>query len=94
MLSLSLLFVFCSVVATLDAGTIVLTWGAFLLFDRAAGFLPPRPRAIAADARRRCQGWPRSGHRRLGLYIGEHDGMLDASGRMFGLLLLPLRADR
>ena len=33
--------------------------GAFLLFDRAAGFLPPRPHNVAADARRRCQGWPR-----------------------------------
>ena len=32
------------------------------------------------------KGWPRSGHRRLGLYIGEHDGMLGASGRMIDLL--------
>jgi hypothetical protein len=34
-----------------------------LLFDRAAGFLPPRPRIVAAGARRFCQGWPLfSGH--------------------------------
>ena len=30
----------------------------FLLFDRAAGFLPPRPRDAKAGARRSCQGWP------------------------------------
>src|SRR5215467_6716052 len=30
----------------------------FLLFDRAAGFLPPRPREGEAGARRSCQGWP------------------------------------
>ena len=30
----------------------------FLLFDRAAGFLPPRPREAKAGARRYCQGWP------------------------------------
>jgi hypothetical protein len=54
----------------------------FLLFDRAAGFLSPRPRIAAAVARRRCQGWPRSGHRRLGLYIGEYGGMLVVSGRL------------
>src|SRR5215467_13895536 len=30
----------------------------FLLFDRAAGFLPPRPREAKAGARRCCQGWP------------------------------------
>jgi hypothetical protein len=36
---------------------------AFLLFDRAAGFLPPRPRIVQAGARRCCQGWPLfSGH--------------------------------
>jgi len=60
------------------------------LFDRAAGFLSPRPRIAAAGARRRCQGWPRSGHRRLGLYIGEHGGMLVASGRLLFLLFLAL----
>ena len=30
----------------------------FLLFDRAAGFLPPRPREAKAGARRCGQGWP------------------------------------
>jgi hypothetical protein len=30
----------------------------FLLFDRAAGFLPPRPQILTAVARRSCQGWP------------------------------------
>jgi hypothetical protein len=57
---------------------------AFLLFDRAARFLSPRPHIIAADARRCCQGWPLvSGHRRLGLYCIEHDGILMGSGRIF-----------
>ncbi len=31
---------------------------SLLLFDPAGGLLPPRPQMIAADARRRCQGWP------------------------------------
>ena len=35
----------------------VLLSGPFLLFDRAAGFLSPRPRIVVADARSRCQGW-------------------------------------
>jgi Ketopantoate hydroxymethyltransferase len=30
----------------------------FLLFDRAAGFLPSRPQIPSADARRSCQGRP------------------------------------
>src|SRR6185437_12095485 len=33
----------------------------FLLFDRAAGFLPPRPQNAEAGARRCCPGWPGSG---------------------------------
>ena len=48
----------------------------FLLFDRAAGFLPPRPRIVAG---RRAQGVSRlAAFRRppsgLGLYTTEHDG--------------------
>jgi hypothetical protein len=31
---------------------------SFLLFDRAAGFLPPRPQISDADARSGGQGWP------------------------------------
>src|SRR5262245_31914319 len=61
---------------------------SLLLSDPAGGLLPPRPRIATTDARRRCQGWPRSGHRRLGLYIGEHVGMLVASGRLL-LLVVP-----
>jgi len=61
---------------------------SLLLFDPAGGLLPPRPGIATADARRRCQGWPHSGHRRLGLYIGEHVGMLVASGRLL-LLVVP-----
>ena len=80
---MALAFFFFSAIAVLDASTVVLL-GVISLFDRAAGFLPPRPHAIAIDARRRCQGWSRSDHRRLGLYIGEHDSMLDPSG--LGLL--------
>jgi hypothetical protein len=37
--------------------------GPFLLFDRAAGFLLPRPRISDADARRSCQGRPSLSHR-------------------------------
>ena len=35
----------------------------FLLFDRAAGFLPPRPQISNAGARRSCQGRPSLCHR-------------------------------
>jgi hypothetical protein len=35
----------------------------FLLFDRATGFLPPRPWVSHADARRGCQGRPSLRHR-------------------------------
>ena len=55
-----------------------------LLFDRAAGFLPPRPRIVAAGARRFCQGWPLfSGHPSgaPAFTAIEHDGRLDGSGR-------------
>jgi hypothetical protein len=31
---------------------------SFLLFNRAAGFLPPQPHFATAGARRTCQGWP------------------------------------
>jgi len=61
----------------------------FLLFDRAAGFLAPRPRIVAG---RRAQGVsrlaafqrPPSG---LGLYTTEHDGRLDGSGRLHSYLI-------
>jgi hypothetical protein len=53
-------------------------------------FFRPDHGFAAAVARRRCQGWPRSGHRRPGLYIGEHGGMLVASGRLLFLLFLAL----
>ena len=53
----------------------------FLLFDRAAGFLPPRPREAKAGARRSCQGWPPlAATVRLGLDGIEHDGTLLRSG--------------
>jgi hypothetical protein len=53
----------------------------FLLFDRAAGFLPPRPRIVAAGARRCCQGWPLfSGHPLRGL------GPLQQSSTTAGLM--------
>ena len=53
----------------------------FLLFDRAAGFLPPRPQAAEAGARRWCQGWPGSGPPEgLGLDSIEHDGTLALLG--------------
>ena len=54
---------------------------AFLLFDRAAGFLPPRPQNAEAGARRCCPGWPGSGPPEgLGLDSIEHDGTLVMSG--------------
>ena len=59
--------------------------GPFLLFDRAAGFLPPRPRIVAAGARRFCQGWPLfSGHPSgaPAFTAIEHDGRLGGSGRL------------
>ena len=37
--------------------------GSFLLFDRAAGFLPPRPWISDAGAHRGCQGRPSLRHR-------------------------------
>src|SRR5215471_9410969 len=54
----------------------------FLLFDRAAGFLPPRPREAKAAGARRCgQGWPPlAATARLGLDGIEHDGTLTRSG--------------
>jgi hypothetical protein len=82
----ALLFFFRSTIATLDASTIVGTWAISFVRPRRRLFSRPdrvRSRPTRADD---VQGWPRSGHRRLGLYIGEHDGMLDASGRMNGLL--------
>ena len=55
---------------------------SFLWFNRAAGFLPPQPQFADVGARRTCQGWPLfSGHRRLGLYMTEHDGRLVGLGR-------------
>jgi len=44
-----------SLIAAQDAST---NFGSvmFRLFDRAAGFLPPRPQSVTAIARRRCQG--------------------------------------
>jgi hypothetical protein len=67
----------------------------FLLFDRAAGFLPPRPPVLSqAGARRCCQGWPLfSGHTLQGasaLTAIEHDGKLDRSGRLHSCLLFIL----
>src|SRR5215470_2541564 len=53
----------------------------FLWFDRAAGFLPSRPRKGEAGARRSCQGWPPlAATVRLGLDGIEHDGTLLRSG--------------
>jgi hypothetical protein len=64
----------------------------FLWFDRAAGFLPPRPREGEAGARRSCQGWPAlAAAVRLGLDGIEHDGTLLKVGAVFkrvGRLLL------
>src|SRR5262249_11933427 len=43
---------------------------SFPLFDRAAGFPPPRSRNAQAVARRRLKGWPRfSGHPKKGLAL-------------------------
>jgi hypothetical protein len=79
-----LLFFFRSAIAALNAnhnGHL----GRFFCSTAPQAFSRP-DRVRSRPTRRRCQGWPRSGHRRLGLYIGEHDGMLDASGRMIDLL--------
>jgi hypothetical protein len=58
----------------------------FLLFDRAAGFLPPRPQDAEASARRGCQGRPASGPPEgLGLESIEHDGTLAQLGSLRGL---------
>ena len=61
-------------------GELVLGWHdhaspltSISLFDRAAGFLPPRPQDAEAGARRGCQGWPGSGPPEgLGLDSIEH----------------------
>ena len=54
----------------------------FLLFNRAAGFLPPQPRfARPAGAGHVQAGRFFSGHRRLGLDMTEHDGRLVGLGR-------------
>ena len=55
---------------------------SFLLFNRAAGFLPPQPHFTTGGARRACQGWPLfAATVRLGLYMTEHDGKLAGLGR-------------
>src|SRR5262245_11921251 len=58
----------------------------FLLFDRAAGFLPPRPRIVAG---RRAQMAVKAGPSSAATPSGapaftaiEHDGRLDRSGRL------------
>lgn len=59
------------------AGHSFFTSSPFLLFNRAAGFLPPQLQLAEAGARRVCQGWPLfCGHRRLGLDTPEHGGTL------------------
>ena len=57
----------------------------FLLFDRAADFLPSRPRQGEPAPRRCCQGWPPlAATVRLGLDRIEHDGTLTRSGPSSG----------
>src|SRR5262245_58101940 len=57
----------------------------FLLFDRAAGFLPSRPRQGEPAPSRCCQGWlPLAATVRLGLDRIEHDGTLTRSGPSSG----------
>jgi hypothetical protein len=64
-----------------QAGMISLLFCPFLLFDRAAGFLSPRPQNAEAGARRCCPGWPGSGPPEgLGLDSIEHDGTLVMAG--------------
>ena len=60
----------------------------FLWFDRAAGFLSPRPRILDAGERRGYQGRPSLRHRARtppfpgrALYSLEHGGRLDDHGR-------------
>src|SRR6516165_7079236 len=63
-----------------------------LLFDRAAGLLPPRPHIRRAGARRCCQGWPLlqrpppSGGPRP-LQQSSTTARLDGSGRLHSCLL-------
>ena len=56
---------------------------SFLLYNRAAGFLPPN-RSSQTPARTGYVKAGRffSGHRRLGLYMTEHDGRLMGLGRI------------
>jgi hypothetical protein len=65
-----------------------------LVRPRAAGFLPPRPRIVAAGARRCCQGWPLfSGHPPpggSGLYSNRARRHAYGSGR---LILLSVTCD-
>src|SRR5262249_50815265 len=57
----------------------------FLLFDRAADFLPSRPRQGEPAPRRCCQGWPPlAATVRLGLDTIGHDGALTRSGPSSG----------
>ena len=72
----------------LDLDTIVLTWGHFFCSTAPQVFFRPdrrMPRPARADD---VKAGRAAATGRLGLYIGEHDGMLDASGRMIGLLLV------
>ena len=52
-----------SLIAATNASVFSSFLGSFLLFDRAAGFLPPRPWISDAGARRGCQGRPSLRHR-------------------------------
>src|SRR5262245_17218442 len=68
---------------------------SFLLFDRAAGFLPPRPpygrRPARADAVKAGRFF--SGHHPLGALAFtaiEHDGRLDGSGSITLLTVIYL----
>ncbi|MGA7426118.1 MAG: hypothetical protein WBX07_05905, partial [Rhodoplanes sp.] len=54
---------FRSLIAATNASVFSSFLGSFLLFDRAAGFLPPRPWISDAGARRGCQGRPSLRHR-------------------------------
>jgi hypothetical protein len=63
----------------------------FLLFDRAAGFLPPRPRIVAgrrAQMLSRLAALQRPPLRGPSAFTAiEHDGRLDGSGRLHSCLL-------
>ena len=52
-----------SLIAATNASVFSSFLGSFLLFDRPAGFLPPRPWISDAGARRGCQGRPSLRHR-------------------------------